>query len=63
MSKKKEKKAKIVLLAKAKLNSKKVSFLKALNDSNINHNEFVLINNALKEFYDMKEETKNSNNK
>ena len=27
------------------------------------HNEFVLVNNMLKEFYDMKEEIKNSNNK
>ena len=52
--KKKEKKHdKIVLLAKSK----------ALTDSNISHDEFVLINNVLKEFYDMKEEIKNSNNK
>ena len=29
----------------------------------IGHNEFVLVNNMLKEFYDMKEEIKNSNNK
>ena len=29
----------------------------------IGHNEFVLVNNVLKEFYDMKEEIKNSNNK
>ena len=34
----------------------------ALIDLNISHDEFVLINNALKEFY-MKEEIKNSNNK
>ena len=31
-------------------------------DSNISHNEFVLIDNMLKAFYDMKEEIKNSNN-
>ena len=36
---------------------------KALIDSNISHHEFVLINNVLKEFYGMKEEIKNSNNK
>ena len=29
---------------------------KVLIDSNISHDEFVLINNELKEFYDMKEE-------
>ena len=27
-----------------------------ISDSNISHDEFVLVNNALKEFYDMKEE-------
>ena len=36
---------------------------KTLIDSNISHNDFVLINNVLKEFYDMKEGIKNSNNK
>ena len=36
---------------------------KALIDSNVNHDEFVLINNLLKEFYDMKKEIKTSNNK
>ena len=35
----------------------------ALNDSNISHGEFILINNVLKEFHDTKEEIKNSNNK
>ena len=33
---------------------------KALIDSNISHNEFVLINNVLKEFYDIKGEINNS---
>ena len=51
---------KTVLLAKSKLNSKEVFISKALNDSNINHGELVLINNVLKEFCDMKEEIKNS---
>ena len=52
-----------VLLAKSKLNNIEVLISKALIDSNISHDEFVLINNVLKEFYDMKEEIKNSNNK
>ena len=36
---------------------------KALIDSNISHNEFVLINSVLKEFDDIKEEIKNYNDK
>ena len=51
------------MLAKSKLNSIEVLIYKALIDSNISHDEFALINNVLKEFYDMKEEIKNSNNK
>ena len=58
---KKKKHDKIVLLAKSKLNSIEVLISKALIDSNISHDEFILINNALKEFYDTKEEIKNSN--
>ena len=61
--KKKKKYGKIVLLAKSKLNSKEVLIFKASVDSNISHDEFVLINNVLKEFCDMKEEIKNSNSK
>ena len=53
----------IVLLAKSKLNSIVVLVSKALIDSNISHDEFVLIDNVLKEFYDTKEEIKNSNNR
>ena len=60
---KKKKHDKIVLLAKSKLNSIEVLISKALIDSNISHDEFVLINNVLKEFYDMKEEIRNSNDK
>ena len=60
IKKKKKKHDKIVLLRKSKLNSLEVSISKALIDSNL---EFVLINNAVKEFYNMKEEIKNSNNK
>ena len=36
---------------------------KTLIDSNISHNDFVLINNMLKGFYDMKEGIENSNKK
>ena len=61
IKKKKVKHDKIVLLAKSKLNSIEVLISKALIDSNISHDEFVLINNVLKKFYDMKEEIKNSN--
>ena len=50
------------MLAKSKLNSIEVLVSKALTDSNINHDEFVLLNNVLI-FYDMKKEIKNSNNK
>ena len=51
------------MLAKSKLNSMEVLISKALVDSNISHDEFVLINDVLKEFYDMKDEIKNFNNK
>ena len=60
---KKKKPDKIVLLGKSKLNSIAVSISKALIDSKISHDEFILINKLLKEFYDMKREIKNSNNK
>ena len=49
------------MLAKFQLNRKEVLISKALIDSNISHDEFVLINNVLKESYDMKEEIKNFN--
>ena len=47
------------MLVKSKLNSIEVSISKALIESNISHDEFVLIN-VLKEYDDMKEEIKNS---
>ena len=56
---KKKKHDKIVLLAKSKLNSIEILISKALTDSNISHDEFVLINNVLKEYDNMKEEIKN----
>ena len=49
------------MLAKSKLSIIEVSISKALIDPNISHDKFVLINNVLKEFYDMKEEIKYSN--
>ena len=61
--KKKKKHDKIVLLAKSKLSTIKVSISKGLIDSNIDYDESVLINNTLKQFYDMKEEIKNFNNR
>ena len=63
IKKKTKKHDKIVLLAKSKLNGIEVLISKALIDSNISHDEFILINNVLKGFYDMKEEIKNSNDK
>ena len=63
IKKKKKKPDKIVLLAKSKLNIIEVIIYKALVDLNISYDNFVLINNVLKEFYDIKEEIKNSNNK
>ena len=59
----KKKHDEIVLLAKSELNSMEILISKDLINSSISHDEFVLVNNILKEFYDMKEEIKNSNNK
>ena len=55
----KKKHDKIVLLAKSKLNRIEVLISKTLIDSVISHDEFVLINNVLKEYYEMKEKIKN----
>ena len=51
----------MVLLAKFKLNS--IEVFKTLIDSNISHDEFVLMKNVLKEHDNLKEEIKTSNNK
>ena len=51
------------MLAKSKLNSIEVLIVKDLINSSISYDEFILINNARKEFYDMKQEIKNSSNK
>ena len=45
-----------VLLAKSELNSKEVLISGALINSKISHDEFVLINNVLKEYKNTKEE-------
>ena len=56
---KKKKYDKKVLLVKSKLNSIEVLISKTLIDSNISHDEFVSLNNLLKEFDNMREEIKN----
>ena len=50
---------KVVLLVIINLNTIEVPTSKALIDWNISHNEFVSLNNVLKEYDDMKEEIKN----
>ena len=52
-----------MLLAKSKLNSIEVLISMVLIDSNISHDEFILINNVPKEFYDIKKEIKKFNSK
>ena len=56
MKKKKKKHNKIVPLTKSILNRIEVLNSKSITDSNISHDEFILINNVLKEFEEMKEE-------
>ena len=55
---KKKKHDKIVLLGNDKLNAILIS--KALIDSYISHDEFVLVNNVLREYKEMEKEIKNS---
>ena len=61
INKKKKKHDKIVFLflAKSKLNKIEVLISKALIDSVISHDEFVLIKNVLEEYNEIKEEIKN----
>ena len=47
-----------MLLGKDKLNSIEVLISKYLVDSYISHEEFVSVNNVLREYYGMKEEIK-----
>ena len=65
IKKKRKNHDKMVLLVKYKSNSIEVLPSKDLIDSNISHDQFqfVLISNVLKEFYDIKEEIKNADNK
>ena len=53
----------IVLLAKTKLSTAQVLISKDLIDLDIRHDEFMSVNNVLKENDDVKEEIKNSNDK
>ena len=50
---------KIVLLANSELNSIELLIFNPSIDSVIGHDEFILINNALKEYDKIKEEIKN----
>ena len=53
----------MVALAKNKSNAMEVLISKALMNPNVSHDEFVSVNNVLKEYDDMIKEIKNSNNK
>ena len=57
--KKKKKHDKILMLRKDKLNTIGVLISKALIDSYISHDEFVSVNNVLREYYEMEKEIKN----
>ena len=52
----------ILLLVNNKLNTTKSLISRALIVSYINHDEFVLVNNLLREFDEIKEKRKNSQN-
>ena len=56
---KKKRHDKIFVLAKTKLNTTEVLISRALIDSYIRHNEFILVNNVLREYDTMKEDIKN----
>ena len=58
IKKNKKKHVKTVLLAKSKLVRIKVLISKSIIDSNISHDEFVLINNMLREYDYVKERIK-----
>ena len=60
IKKKKKKHDKIVLLIIDKLNTITVLIYKALIDSYINHDEFVSVNNVLREYNEIKKLIKNS---
>ena len=56
---KKKKHDKIALLEKTRLNGIEVLISKALIGSYISHNAFVLVNNVIREYDDLREEIKN----
>ena len=56
IEKKEKKRNNIIFLAKSKLNSIEVLMSKALIDSYISQDDFVLINNVLKTYGNMREE-------
>ena len=58
IKKKKKKHDKIVFIAKYKLKKMKVLISKSLIDSVISHDQFVLINDVLKKYNEMKEQIK-----
>ena len=53
---KRKKQDHIVLLVKSKLNTTEVLISKALSNSYINHDQFVLVKTMLRKYYQMKEE-------
>ena len=56
---KRKKNDNIVLLAKTKLNTNKILISQTLIDSYVNHDEFVSVNNLLREYNEIKHEIKN----
>ena len=48
-----------MLLGKDKLNTIEILISKSLNNSYVSHDEFVLVNNVLREYYEMKKQIKN----
>ena len=62
IKKKKKKHHEIALLWKSKSNSIEILISKALIDSSVSHGKFILINNVLKQYYQMKEEIKDLRN-
>ena len=48
-----------MLLGKDKLNTIEILISKSLNNSYVSHDELVLVNNVLREYYEMKKEIKN----
>ena len=60
IKKKKKKHHKVVLFPNSELNNTELLISKALIDSNVSHDVFVLIKNVLQDFYDIKEGIKNS---